>query len=63
MVSSSTFLDGLTIATRFIFAGCCAIAARIAGATIRPAMNSRRLIDRILRTKRRASAEESTILL
>jgi hypothetical protein len=60
---SATFAEVATIAMRFIFAGCCAIAAGIVGASIRSAMNSRRLIDRILRTKRRAGAEGNPILL
>jgi hypothetical protein len=45
---SATSAVVTTIAMRFIFAGCCAVAARIVGASIRAAMSSRRLIDRIL---------------
>jgi hypothetical protein len=62
MVMSPTLSAGLTIAMRFIFADCCATAPRIVGASIRPAMNSRRLINRTPWTKCRANVEGGTIL-
>src|SRR6266480_1147850 len=47
---------------RFSFDGCCATAPRIVGASIRPAMNSRRLIDRAPCVTRRFRLQAATTL-
>src|SRR6478752_3308491 len=45
---SLTLNEVATIAMRFVFAGCCATACRIADAIIRPATKSRRFIDHLI---------------